>query len=226
MFEHVFLLIPAFNEENTIATVLSELEKNFCNILVVDDGSFDSTPDIIKNHNVQVVRHHINLGQGAAISTGLQFIAKFTSAKAVVTLDADGQHCFDDVLTFAKEILRCEEDIIFGSRFLLHSSNVPVIKRVILKTVSLVTNKLSGVNLSDAHNGLKAIKVNCIEKLDISIDRFGFESQIIHSVGKNNISYKELPTNIKYTDYSRKKGQRILDGLLILEDLINSKRPK
>lgn len=226
MFEHVFLLIPAFNEENTIATVLSELEKNFCNILVVDDGSFDSTPDIIKNHNAQVVRHHINLGQGAAISTGLQFIAKFTNAKAVVTLDADGQHCFDDVSTFAKEILRCEEDIIFGSRFLLHSSNVPVIKRVILKTVSLVTNKLSGVNLSDAHNGLKAIKVNCIGKLDITIDRFGFESQIIHSVGKNNISYKELPTNIKYTDYSRKKGQRILDGLLILEDLINSKRPK
>ena len=149
MFENVFLLIPAFNEEHTIASVLSDLEKTFCNILVVDDGSVDSTPDIIKNHNVQVVRHHINLGQGAAISTGLQFIAKFT------------------------------------------------------------------MDLSAS-----------LAKLDITIDRFGFESQIIHSVGKSNISYKELPTNIKYTDYSRKKGQKILDGLLILEDLINSKRPK
>ena len=212
MFDDVYLLLPVFNEEETIGPIIKDLNKHFKNIVVVDDGSYDNTRNILETLDVYYLRHYLNLGQGAAISTGLQFISKIKGAKAVITLDGDGQHDNKDVIKFAEEILKCEKEIIFGSRFLEHSQNIPIVKRLILKIICYITNKVSKVQLSDVHNGLKAIKVDSIEKINITIDRYGFESQIIHSVGKNNISYKELPTNVRYTTYSKKKGQKIQDG--------------
>ena len=90
----------------------------------------------------------------------------------------------------------------------------------------MFTNTLSKINLTDAHNGFKAIKKTCLEKLDIDIDGFGFESQIIHQVSLKGILYKEMPTHTKYTNYSRNKGQKLINGLIILEDLFKSRSKK
>lgn len=222
MYDYVAILIPVFNEEKMIEKVITDLSKSFKNIIVVNDGSTDSSRKILEKMNVTVLNHSINLGQGAAIFTGFRYIENLENIEAVVTFDADGQHSIDDAKAFAEEILSCKEDIIFGSRFIRNKSNLPSIKKFVLSIVILFTNILSKINLSDAHNGLKAIKKDVLKKIDISIDKYGFESQIIHQVSKKKLSYKEMPTNIIYTSYSKNKGQKLINGLLILEDLIKS----
>ena len=133
MFDNVYILIPLFNEEKKIKSVVKELEKVFKNIIVVNDGSSDSSQEILEKLDIINLKHSINLGQGAAISTGLKYIQGIKNAKAVITFDADGQHVIEDAKAFAIEILRCEEEIIFGSRFLGFEKNIPLSKRILLK---------------------------------------------------------------------------------------------
>ena len=226
MINDVYLLIPVYNEELKLKKVINSLKPHFKNIVVVNDGSTDSTQDIIDNLEVINIKHLLNLGQGAAISTGINFIKDEAEAKALVTFDADGQHSVDDALNFANEIISCEEDVIFGSRFIKHKENIPAFKRFILKFVTIVTNRLTKMKLTDSHNGLKAFKSSCLEKIVIDIDGFAFESQIINLVSKSNLKYKEMPTNTIYTEYSMKKGQKLRNGLIILEDLFKSTKSK
>jgi len=226
MFDNVYILIPIFNEERKIKSVISELLPSFKNIVAVNDGSTDSTQEILESLDVLILRHSINLGAGAAISTGFRFIQNQKNAQAVVTFDADGQHSVEDAKAFAREILLCEEEVIFGSRFIKSKSNIPTIKRIVLSVVVFFTNLLSKVNLSDAHNGLKAIKKTALKKIDINIDQYGYESQIINEVSRKGITYKEMPTNTIYTEYSKNKGQKLNNGLIILEDLFKSRSKK
>ena len=226
MFDNVYILIPVFNEERKIKSVISELLPSFKNIVAVNDGSTDSTQEILESLDVVILRHSINLGAGAAISTGFRFIQNQKNAQAVVTFDADGQHSVEDAKAFAREILLCEEEVIFGSRFIKSKSNIPTIKRIVLSVVVFFTNLLSKVNLSDAHNGLKAIKKSALKQIDINIDQYGYESQIINEVSKKGITYKEMPTNTIYTEYSKNKGQKLNNGLIILEDLFKSRSKK
>ena len=222
MINNVHILIPVYNEESKISEVVLELKKYFSNIVVVNDGSTDSTLETLNQLDIVVLNHLLNLGQGAAISTGINYIKNLKNTDGVVTFDADGQHSVSDALIFANEIVNCNEGIIFGSRFLEHKMNIPPLKRFILKVVTCVTNKLTKMNLTDSHNGLKAYKIKALKNINISIDGFAFESEIINIVSKNNISYKEMPTNTIYTEYSKKKGQKLRNGLIVLEDLFKS----
>ena len=226
MLDKVYILIPVFNEEKKIKSVVTDLSKYFVNIVAVNDGSTDSSRDILESLDVTLLNHSINLGQGAAISTGFKYIQNLMNANAVVTFDADGQHSVEDAKAFAKEILSCDEEVIFGSRFIKNKANIPFLKKIVLSIVVLFTNRFSRTKLSDAHNGLKAIKKDSLKKIDITIDGFGFESQIIHQVSKKNMTYKELPTNTIYTSYSKNKGQKLINGLIILEDLFKSRGAK
>ena len=226
MNDKVFILIPVYNEESKIGQVIDSLKSSFKNILVVNDGSTDETRSIIEKTDVIIINHILNLGQGAAISSGINYLKTENAARALITFDADGQHSVDDAVLFAKEIIKCDEDIIFGSRFIQNKANIPYIKRILLIIVTNITNLLTNTRLSDTHNGLKAIKKSCLSKINISIDGFAFESQIIQQVGKQKIKYKEMPTNTIYTDYSKRKGQKLSNGLIIIEDLIKLLRFK
>jgi polyprenyl-phospho-N-acetylgalactosaminyl synthase len=226
MYENVYILIPVFNEAQKIESVINDLSTSFKNIVAVNDGSTDSTQEILESLDVTTLKHSINLGTGAAVLTGFKYIQKFKNADAVITFDADGQHSPDDAVAFAKEILSCKKEVIFGSRFIKNKKNIPLIKRFVLSVVVFFTNKLSNINLSDAHNGLKAIKITALKKINIDIDQYGYESQIIHQVSKKGISYKEMPTNTIYTTYSKNKGQKLVNGLIILEDLFKSRSKK
>lgn len=219
MFDNIYILIPVYNEENQIRKVILELKEIFQNIIVVNDGSTDKTQEILDSTDVISLKHCINLGQGAAVCTGFKYIDKVNNAYALITFDADGQHSVEDAKAFATEIQNCDEDVIFGSRFEGKRENIPFLKKIVLSIVVLFTNKFSKTKLTDAHNGLKAIKTCCLREIDITIDGFGFESQIIHQVSKKGIKYKEMPTNTIYTEYSKNKGQKLVNGLIILEDL-------
>ena len=219
-FKDIYVIVPAFNEQNVIKDIINNLLKDFSNVIVINDGSNDKTLETINDLDIKILNHEINLGVGAAVQTGFDYVSNIPDAKAVITFDADGQHLVDDAVAMAKEIMICDEGIIFGTRFPKHSKNIPMVKRIVLKLIAKITDLVTGVSLSDAHNGLKAYKVSIIKELELQFSSYSYESELITQVAKKKIDYKEMPTDIKYTSYSIKKGQKLLNGLLIIEDLL------
>lgn len=212
--------MPVFNESEVLQNTINSIQKNFHNIIAINDASTDNSLEILQKNDIFTINHPINLGQGAAIDTGFRYIIQETKASAVVTFDADGQHDADDAKRFAEEILKCDEEIIFGTRFLKYSANIPFFKKLLLRTAILLTNIIMRTKLTDTHNGLKAYKREAINKINIVNNGYSFESEILMEVVKNHISYKEMSTNIKYTEYSIKKGQSIRNSIIIAEDIL------
>ena len=183
-FKDIYVIVPAFNEQNVIKDIINNLLKNFSNVIVINDGSNDKTLEIINDLDIKILSHEINLGVGAAVQTGFDYVSDIPDAKAVITFDADGQHLVDDAVAMAKEILICDEGIIFGTRFPKHSKNIPKVKRIVLKLIAKITDLVTGVKLSDAHNGLKAYKVSTIKELELQFSSYSYESELITQVAK------------------------------------------
>ena len=219
-YKDIYVIVPAYNEEKVIKEIISNLLKKFSNVIVVDDGSTDGTFNEIKDLDVKILHHEINLGVGAAVHTGWEYVSMIDSAHAVITFDADGQHSVKDAESMAKEVMISDADIIFGTRFPKFARNIPLVKRIVLKIITKITYFMTGVSLSDAHNGLKAFKASALRNLELNFSAYSYESELITQVSKKKLKYTEMPTDIKYTNYSIKKGQKLSNGLLIIEDLL------
>jgi len=211
----IYIVIPAYNEENTISGVIKDLKKhNYHNIIVVDDGSTDNTLKIARQAGTIVVRHPINLGQGAALRTGMD-LALDLGVDLIVTFDADGQHMARDINKLIKPVISKEVDIALGSRFIDNSSNTPWLKKVLLKIGVILVFLMYGIMLSDTHNGLKAISRQAAQKISIESRGMEHASEIIGKIKVNRIKFREIPVTIRYSEYSIKKGQRISNSLNI-----------
>lgn len=220
-YSDIFVLVPAYNEASVIEETINSLKKYFNNIIVVNDGSTDDTLSILKNFDIKIINHPINIGVGGAFQTGFKYILiNHKDCIGAITFDADGQHKVKDAIKIADELINTEYEIIFGSRFLGHEYKIPFIKRFVLRFVSVITNFFTGIKLTDAHNGLKGFKTSAINKIDIRLDGYAYETELIRQVSEKSISYKESSTDIEYSDYSKKKGQNILNGFIIIEDLL------
>jgi glycosyltransferase involved in cell wall biosynthesis len=214
-------IVPIYNEATVIEDCLADLRTIFPNILVIDDGSTDDSASKAKKSGAQVIRHTLNVGQGLAISTGFKWVQGQNKFKNIVTFDGDGQHIAHDALRLVEELENNSLDIVFGSRFLgYEKSNTPPTKRLILKIVARITNVLTGVKLSDAHNGLRALTVEASNAVDLTQMGMAHASQIISLTRRTNLKYHEIPVNVLYTSYSRKKGQSILNCVNIVADLV------
>ena len=215
-----WLVIAAYNEGAMVADVIRNAVPTFPNIVVVDDGSRDDTAAIACAAGAPVIRHPINLGQGAAIQTGIDF-ALGEGAAIVVTFDADGQHRVEDAMLLARAVDAGEADIVCGSRFLgLESVAMPPSRRATLRLAALFTRLSCGVPVTDAHNGLRALSRKAASRLRITQNRMAHASEIIAQVRTNRLRYKEYPVQIIYTDYSMAKGQKISNAVNILIDLL------
>jgi glycosyltransferase involved in cell wall biosynthesis len=216
---NVYVVIPAYNEEKTITQVIHDVQQYTRQIIVVDDGSVDNTVALAQKEGVVVLRHIVNRGQGAAIKTGIDF-ALIYGADIIVTFDSDGQHIGSDIPRVIQPILDGKVDVVIGSRFLDKKSNVPFKRKIVLKLAILFTWMVNGIKLTDAHNGLRAFSRRAAQKINIKQDRMAHASEIIREIGKHKLSFQEIPVTIRYTDYSMQKGQKALDSLKIVFDLI------
>jgi polyprenyl-phospho-N-acetylgalactosaminyl synthase len=217
----VWVVIPAYNEAGSIGQVLDQfLDKNY-SVLVIDDGSQDDTAEIILQYPVVLLKHILNLGQGAALQTGFNYILKSTSAKYVITFDSDGQHNSGDILALLEPLQSGKYDVVLGSRFLKPGSvqGMPFLKLITLKLGLFYTRITSGLKLTDTHNGLRAFSVASLKKINITQNRMAHASEIILQIAQNKLRYCEVPVTIDYTSYSKKKGQSILNSINILWDL-------
>jgi glycosyltransferase involved in cell wall biosynthesis len=209
----LFILIPAYNEEKKIGLVISNLKlKGYHNILVIDDGSHDHTEEIAINAGAEVLSHIINRGQGAALRTGIEYLRENRQPDIIVTFDADGQHRVEDLQALLNPL---DEgfDIALGSRFLDNKTKMPRIKRIVLGAGIIFTNIISNIKLTDTHNGLRALGIRAINKIDITQRGMEHASEIIDEIIKKKLKYKEIPVEIIYTEYSMANGQSAMSFL-------------
>lgn len=216
----VWLVIPAFNEGPVIADVIAGALQTFPNIVCVDDGSADHTAALAHGAGAHLVRHPVNLGQGAAIQTGIEYARAQPGARIFVTFDADGQHQVKDVVAMVQRLRDEPLDIIVGTRFAdgAATSQVPLIKRIVLKTVVLLSPRTRRLNLTDAHNGLRVFNRTVADNLLITMNGMGHASEFIAMINENRWRVAEQPVDILYTEYSMAKGQSLLNGVNIMFD--------
>jgi polyprenyl-phospho-N-acetylgalactosaminyl synthase len=211
MEKKIFIVIAAYNEEKSIANVIASLtHEGYRNIVVVDDGSADRTYEAASKKGIYVIRHIINRGQGAALKTGIDFSLS-RGADIIVTFDADGQHVPADIKRIVAPVLSGSADVALGSRFLAGSkTNVSPLRRLYLKLGVLTFLVLYGIRLTDSHNGLRAMSRHAAEAIEIKCDRMEHASEIVDQIKKKRLRYKEVPVEIRYTEYSLKHGQNYL----------------
>lgn len=219
-FEDTCLVIPLYNEAPVIGQVITAAKAVFPNIVCIDDGSTDGSAQIAADSGAIVVQHPFNLGQGAALQTGIDYVTKLTDSEYLVTFDADGQHSLEDAAAMVEMARRDDLAIIFGSRFLDKSTNVGAAKRAILKTAATVTRWKTGLRLTDAHNGLRLLRRDAAEKVRLRQDRMAHASEIVDQLARTGLPWREIPVHIAYTEYSKAKGQPLLNSINILVDLI------
>ena len=215
----VWFVIPAFCESQVIATTLKHVIAAFPNIVVIDDGSSDDTGSKALRAGAAVVTHPINLGQGAAIQTGIDF-ALSQGAEYIVTFDADGQHIVADVQRMLDTLIEKSSDAVLGSRFLGGTENLPPLRKMILKLAVSFTNFTSGIKLTDAHNGLRVFNCRAASRLCIEQNGMAHASEIIDQIGRLKLRIEEVPVTVLYTEYSLKKGQKLSNSFRILSDII------
>ncbi|MGA0556983.1 glycosyltransferase family 2 protein [Larkinella sp. VNQ87] len=224
MTERVFILIPSYNEGNMIRQTIRSLEGGPYTIVVIDDASTDATYNSIRDLPVYYLRHDINLGQGAALQTGMDF-ARLHDADVVVHFDADGQHNPADIPRFL-EVLRTQPvDIVLGSRFLRDEDlkAVPRFRRWLLRLARLTNGLLTGLWLTDAHNGFRVMNWRALRDINLKENRMAHATEILMQIRKNRLRYVEKPTHISYTAYSQEKGQRWSGAINILIDVFINK---
>lgn len=218
----VWIVIPAYNESSVIADVLCKLKENFKaeQIVVVDDCSVDLTASVVRENSCTLLSHPINLGQGAALQTGITFALE-NGAEFIVTFDSDGQHRVEDALNMLTQVQSGECKIVCGSRFLgLEAKNLSFSKLITLKLAVIFTKLTTGVSVTDAHNGLRVMTRSAARLINLKQNRMAHASELIGIIKKNNIEYMEYPVKIIYSDYSMNKGQKISNSFNIILDLL------
>lgn len=220
----VWLIVPVYNEGRVIAEVVRNARKTFANVVCVDDGSRDDSSAEIRSSGAHLVRHPVNLGQGAAIQTGLEYARAQPGATYFVTFDADGQHQVEDVLAMLERLRSEDVDIVVGTRFHGDTSHIPWIKRFILKTVVLLSPRTRRLGLTDAHNGLRVFNRKVAEQMNITLSGMSHASEIVEMIDRWKWRVAEEPVTILYTDYSMAKGQSVINGVNILFETVVKSR--
>lgn len=211
--------MPLYNEESVIRTVIETIKRYFSNIICVDDGSTDNSSMEALLGGAIVVRHPVNLGQGAALQTGIDYALSQEGSQYFVTFDSDGQHSVEDALRMLVRLRNEPIDIVVGSRFLDHRTNLSQLKKIVLKLAVLFERVTTGVKLTDAHNGLRALNRRAATEIHITQNRMAHASEIVAKIGQLKLRYSEEPVKILYTEYSRAKGQSVWNLVNILSDL-------
>ena len=204
-------IIPAYNEEKNIASVIEKTQRFCSNVVVVDDGSSDNTAG--EAEKAIVLRHIVNLGKGAALKTGVEYAIR-KGAKRIVALDADGQHDPAMIPEFLKALEGC--DIVFGYRKL--SGSMPIVMRYGNRFINMMTEILFRIRIKDTQSGYRAFSADAYKKIRWEATDYFVETEMIANAGKQKLKYKEIPIATIYAD--KYKGTTVIDGIKIVLNII------
>lgn len=213
------VVIAAYNEARMIGDVVRDARRLFTHVVVVDDGSRDATAELARAAGATVLVHPVNLGQGAALQTGIAYAA-VSDFGFVVTFDADGQHRPEDAWEMLSLLESSGADVALGSRFLGGTESMPTSRRILLRAATIFTRLTTGLQVTDAHNGLRAMRIEAARRIRIRQNRMAHASEILEEIARQNLRYVESPVTIRYTEYSMAKGQSGFGAFNILLDLL------
>src|SRR5215470_17833799 len=179
----VHVVIAAYNEATAIARVVTEVGRAGYSVVVVDDGSADSTADVARAAGATVVRHPFNLGQGAALQTGIDH-ALAQEAAFIVTFDADGQHRVSDISRLTDALVEERADFVLGSRFLGQAPNLPALRRLMLRAATQFTRLTTGLQVTDTHNGLRAMTRRGAAAIRLRQNRMAHASEFLGQIAR------------------------------------------
>ena len=211
-------IIPAYNEETTIAEVLERTRPFVTEVIVVNDGSSDRTKEICEKAGVAVISHTINRGLGAAIGTGFA-AARKRGADFALTLDADGQHDPAEIPKFI-EAVNSGAEVVIGSRMIEGAKGMPWYRKVAQLIGNIATFVLFGAWVTDSQSGFRGFTRIALEKIEVKTNRMEISSELIAETHRNKLTLKEVPIKAIYTDYSLSKGQGFFVGIKTLIKLI------
>jgi polyprenyl-phospho-N-acetylgalactosaminyl synthase len=215
---NVWIVVPAFNEAGMIGEVIADLRSVFSNVVCVDDGSGDDTGEVALRAGAHLVRHPVNLGQGAAIQTGVEYARRQPGAQVFATFDADGQHRVKDLVTMIDRLGAGDVDVVIGTRFGQGVSRPPLLKRVVLQTATRLSPRGRKLGLTDTNNGLRVFNKTVADGLDITMNGMSHATEFIMLIAENRWRVAEEPVEVLYTEYSQSKGQPLLNGVNIIFD--------
>jgi len=216
--EGVFIVVPAFNEEKTVGTIIEEIAALGYKVILVDDGSGDNTFEIAKNSklkypdNIFIYQHVINRGLGAALKTGMTGAIRH-GAKYVITFDADGQHAVEDIAKVCKPLKNSDAEVVIGSR---PFEDMPMTKNFANTVMNLLTHIFYRTKVKDSQSGLRAFKAEFIPKLNIISRGYGVSSEFIREIRRNHLKLDEVTITTIYTPETQDKGTNAIVGLKIL----------
>jgi len=213
-----WIVVPAFNEAGVIGSVITDLRSVFTHVVCVDDGSDDDTGDIALRAGAHLVRHPVNLGQGAAIQTGVEYARRQPGAQVFGTFDADGQHRVEDLVTMIDRLRRGDVDVVIGTRFGAGVTRPPLLKRIVLQTAVRLSPRGRTLGLTDSNNGLRVFNKTVADGLDITLNGMSHATEFIMLIAENHWRVAEQPVEVLYTEYSQSKGQPLLNGVNIIVD--------
>ncbi len=217
-----WVVIPAYNEARVIHDVVAEVLGLGVHVVVVDDCSRDGTAAALADLPCAVLRHRVNLGQGAALQTGVEYASR-SGAAFVVTFDADGQHDPEDIAKMVAPLAAGEAEVTLGSRFLGKTVDMTARRRLLLKAAIAFTRVTVGLELTDVHNGLRAFKREVLPKLVIRQNRMAHASEILALIQEAGVKYREVPSTVRYSEYSKAKGQSALGAADIVYELVTKR---
>lgn len=218
----IMIVIAAYNEAAVIKNVITEINNfGFFDIIIVDDGSHDNTYLVAREMpGVIALRHKLNRGKGAATKTGME-AAKLLGADIIVTMDGDGQHDPSDIKNLIAPIKDQNFDAILGSR-LISPEGMPFYKIIHNKIANLITWYLYGLWVTDSQSGFRAYSKKAARSIHTHGDRYEYDSEVIREIYKHKLKYKEIPIQVRYTDYSMGKIQKqgLLNGIKTLYKML------
>lgn len=216
----IYVVVPVYNEEKNIARVVQGLREAGYTVVVVDDCSEDKTYKIVRMFPVTVLRHKINRGQGAALATGTEY-ALTQGADLIVHFDGDGQFLVREIEAAIEPILTEQVEMVLGSRFLEQKDNkLPWLKRKIILPLGRIVNYLfTGLKLTDAHCGFRAMKRSVAEQIKIAQDRMSHNTEIVAQIREQHWRYQEVPVTVVYHEF----GQGLTGGFKIIKELFLGK---
>lgn len=211
----MWIVLPAYNEEKVIQDTLREIQSaGYKNIIVVDDGSRDQTYGRAREiTGVVVLKHKLNRGKGAATKTGIE-AAKLLNAGIIVTMDSDGQHNPSDIARLIEPIQKNHCDVVLGTR-LKNPAGMPWYKICANHVGNAITWYFYGLWVSDSQSGFRAYSRHASELINTKTDRYEYDSEVIREIYVYKLKYKEVPIEVRYTEYSMGKIQKqgFINGL-------------
>src|SRR5262245_5132771 len=210
-------LIPAYNEERFIGSLVLAARAYVDHVVVVDDGSRDSTVEIAKMAGAIVVQHQTNQGKAAAVNTGFAYVRRLDPS-AVVMLDGDGQHSADDIPVVFAPVVEGAADIVVGSRFLEVKSDIPIYRQVGQHGLTLATNLASGVRVSDSQSGYRAFSARALDELSFGQGGFSIESEMQFQAREHQLRIVEVPIKVIYAERAKRNpvshGMQVVNGIM------------